>query len=61
MSIIDEGKDPAQLERQEQTRRDNEFAREAMEMHRRMHPESAGTIQVTTENGRRYPFHTLAL
>jgi hypothetical protein len=60
MSIIDEGKDPAQLEREENTRRMSEFAWEAMEAHRRLHNHRAGAIQVTTEN-RCYRFGILQL
>ena len=47
MSMVDEWEDAAQLEREDETRRANEFAREAMEAHRRFNP-GARIIQVRT-------------
>jgi hypothetical protein len=55
MSLIDDDEDRRRLEREEQIRRDHEFARQAMEAHRLMFDVTSGTILVTTK-ARRYRF-----
>jgi hypothetical protein len=59
-SMVDEWKDAAQLERDDQTRRDNEFAWQSMELMRWTQNNPAGTIEVR-DGKRRHKFHALTL